>query len=238
MQSVFRSVITSNIYNRVFFIRVDQYGTAFTVDIDEKQYLVTARHLVADPNATTSLKFMHNNTWQDLPVKLVGVGRAEVDIAVFATDIRMSPRFVLEPTTKGMMIGQDVYFVGYPYKMWTDAGPALAGRPCPFIKKGTLSSSFDMGDGVRRLFVDAINNEGFSGGPLVFAPHGTNDFQIAGVVSKFKTEREPVLDKDGIDTGMAVEYNTGFLIAYDINYVVKLIRANPIGLPIDDASHS
>lgn len=229
-------MITANVYNRVFFVRADQYGTAFTVDVDARQYLVTARHLIVDPYATTSLKFMHDNKWQDLPVKLVGVGRTEVDIAVFATEMRLSPKFILEPTTKGMMIGQDVYFVGYPYKMWTNVGPALAGRPCPFIKKGTWSSSYDMGDGVRRLFVDAINNEGFSGAPLVFAPHGTNDFQIAGVVSKFKTEREPVRDNDGIETGMTVEYNTGFLIAYDISYVVELIRANPIGLPIDDGA--
>jgi hypothetical protein len=110
----------------------------------------------------------------------------------------------------------------------------MAGRPCPFIKKGTLSSAFNSGDGVHRLYVDAINNEGFSGGPLVFAGHGTNDFRVAGVVSRFKTEHEPVLDQNGEKTGMTVEYNTGFLIAYDIDYVVGLIRANPIGLPLTE----
>lgn len=135
-----------------------------------------------------------------------------------------------------MVIGQDVYFVGYPYKMWTDAGNVLAGRPCPFIKKGTLSSAFNTGDGIQRLFVDAINNEGFSGGPLVFAPQGSRDFRVAGVVSKFKIEYESVLDKDCNDTGMKVPYNTGLLVAYDIKYVIDLIRPNPIGLPIGTPS--
>lgn len=227
-------MITANVYNRVFFIRADQYGTAFTVDVENRQYLVTAKHLIG-PKPPDEILFMHENAWRKLPVRLVGMSRDEVDIAVFAPGIRLSPAMKLEPTSEGIVIGQDVYFIGYPYKMWTDGGAALAGRPCPFIKKGTLSSAFHTGDGVRKLFVDAINNEGFSGGPVVFMKPHPHEFSIAGVVSGFRTEYERVLDESGSDTGMKVAYNTGFLLAYDISYALELISANPVGLAIADA---
>lgn len=225
-------MITTNVYNRVFFIRGGEYGTAFTVDVENKQYLVTARHLLAEPERTESVLFLHNNSWKTLPLKVVGVARGEVDIAVLSPSIRLSPAMPLEATQKDIVLGQDVYFVGYPYKMWADMGSVLNGRPAPFIKKGTLSSAFSAGDSARRLFVDAINNEGFSGGPLVFKPQGQPDFRVAGVVAGFKTEYEAVLDEHGEKTTMTVAYNTGFLLAYDIKYVVEMIAANPIGLPI------
>ncbi|PPD45703.1 MAG: hypothetical protein CTY16_09895 [Methylobacter sp.] len=226
-------MITSNVYNRVFFIRANQYGTAFAIDFEGRQYLVTARHLLDDNVEEKQIKYFFNNEWLALNVKVVGFSRGEVDVAVLSTNIQLTPpSFFLEPTSKDIILGQDVYFVGYPYKMWTDAGSALAGRPCPFIKKGTLSSAFNTGDGVQRLFVDAINNEGFSGGPLVFTQPGKNDYRVAGVVSKFRIEYEQVLDEFGEATKMSVAYNTGFLIAYDIKYAIDLIRSNPIGLLI------
>lgn len=224
-------MITGNVYNRVFFIRAEQYGTAFTLDVGGRQYLVTAKHLIG-ATPPSELEFFHGNAWKRLSVKLVGITRDKVDIAVFAPNILLSPALELEPTSKGIIIGQDVYFVGYPYKMWTDAGDALAGRPCPFVKKGTLSSAFNFGDGVRTLFVDAINNEGFSGGPVVFSPPNLNQFSVAGVVSGFRTEYESVLDSEGSKTEMSVAYNSGFLIAYDISYALDLILANPIGLKL------
>lgn len=226
------AMITTNVYNRVFFIRGGQYGTAFTLDIKNKQYLITARHLLADPENTESVLFLHEGVWKTLRVNVIGVARGEVDIAVLAPAIRLSPAFPLEATQKDMVLGQDMYFVGYPYKMWADMGEILGGRPAPFIKKGTLSSAFSTADSARRLFVDAINNEGFSGGPLLFKPQGQIEFRVAGVVAGFKTEYETVLDEHGEKTNMTVAYNTGFLLAYDIKYAVDMIAANPAGLPI------
>lgn len=121
-------------------------------------------------------------------------------------------------------LGHEVYFLGFPYKMWGDVGKFMGGLPCPFAKKGMLSS-LSLGK-PQVLYVDAINNEGFSGGPLFFYPMGRpNELRIAGVVSKFRVEEEPVLAADGSPTGMRVQYNTGFLVAYSINHVLEIIRA-------------
>lgn len=94
--------------------------------------------------------------------------------------------------TNGATLGQDMFFLGYEYKMWTNAGPAFGGRPCPFVKKGALSSSFDVGDGIERFYIDALGNEGFSGGPIVFQERAGGDFKVCGIVSSYRTEREQV----------------------------------------------
>ena len=225
-------MITANVLNRVFFIKAQEYGTAFVIDHDDKQYLVTARHLI-DPSSQTSIRLFLDKKWIELPVALLGVGSGEIDVAVFRAQTLLCPkRLPLPASSDEIVIGQDVYFLGFPYKMWTDAGPVMSGRPCPFIKKGTLSSAFISDDGVSRIYIDAINNEGFSGGPIVFHKHGKNDFRVAGIVSKFKIEFEKVIDPRGDHTEMTVAYNTGFLIGYEISNVIEIINKNPNGLPI------
>lgn len=170
---------------------------------------------------------MHEKQWIDWPVTLAGVGRGELDIVVFETNKPLTLGHLPLPVgDSGLIFGQDVYFAGYPYKMWTDLGTALGGWPAPFIRKGTISSAFDMSDGVHRIYVDAINNEGFSGAPLLFSIVGERiEYRVMGVVSGFKTAYEPVLDEHGEPTVMTVAYNTGFLLAYGINHVVRLIEA-------------
>lgn len=225
-------MITANVYNRVFFIKAADYGTAFAIDHDGKQYLVTAKHLV-NTEKQEAIKFFFNRKWIDLTVKLIGLGSGETDLAVFCTNALLCTKdLALEPSSEGIAISQDVFFVGYPYKMWTDAGSALKGRPCPFVKKGILSSSFVGDDGVPRLYIDALNNPGFSGGPIVFQPPGRTEFKIAGIVSKFKIEFEKVIDPNGDHTEMTVAYNTGFLVGYDISKAIEIIERNPNGLPI------
>jgi hypothetical protein len=225
-------MITANVYNRVFFIKAEDYGTAFAIDHGGKQYLVTAKHLVNTEKQET-IKFFFNRKWVDIAAELIGLGGGETDIAVFCVNALLCTKdFSLEPSSKDIVISQDVFFVGYPYKMWTDAGEALNGRPCPFVKKGLLSSSFVGDDGVPRLYIDALNNPGFSGGPIVFQPPGRTDFKIAGVVSKFKIEFEKVIDPMGDHTEMTVAYNTGFLVGYDISKAIEIIERNPNGLLI------
>ncbi|WP_082877416.1 S1 family peptidase [Comamonas thiooxydans] len=224
-------MLTFNVYDRVFFVRGVDYGTAFTIDVDQRQYLVSAKHVVGNKaEDVAALKIFMNKTWKDIPVDFVGSGNGEVDITVVAPKERLSPPHPLEPTTAGIVLSQDVFFVGYPYKMWANGGEVMGGRPLPFIKKGTLSAAFNPDENAHFLYVDAINNEGFSGGPILFAPPNTSEYKVAGVVSKFKTEYENVLDERGEPTGHTVVYNTGFLIGCSIKYAVDIIKNNPIGL--------
>lgn len=223
-------MLTFNVYDRVFFVQGTNFGTAFTIDVDNRQYLISAQHVVGSGEG---LKLFHEHSWRDCRASFVGSGEGEIDITVLAPKTRLSPEIKLDPAIGGFILGQDVYFVGYPYKMWSEGGDVMFGRPLPFVKKGILSAGMNPRDEVKRLYVDAISNEGFSGGPVVAAMPNTINYHVIGVVSKFKIEYEPVIDSQDEDTGLRVAYNTGFLLAYSMKHALDIISNNPIGLLID-----
>lgn len=227
-------MVTAEVLNRVFFIKVEQYGTGTVVDHNGKQYLVTAKHLLEGKEDVSSIKYYHDNEWKDLKVEVIGLGRGELDIAVLAsTELSLcSKDLSLENGSGGIILSQDLFMLGFPYKMHTKGGEAMHGRPCPFVKKGILASLFDDGYGVPKLYVDAINNEGFSGGPIVFVEAKTKQWKLAGIISKYKTETEAVRCEEGEDTGWTIAYNTGITIGYDINEAIKIIDSNPNGYVI------
>lgn len=218
-------MIVQSIIKRTLFIKAHEYGTAFTIHFQEQEFLITARHLLDESLNNFDLKIFFNDCWHSFPATVIGHGKGEIDISVLKLEVPLtSPDFTVSPTMANLIYGQDVYFLGFPYKMWSSVGDFLNGQPLPFAKKGTLST-LGFGD-PRVLYVDAINNEGFSGGPLFFYPAGDlNQVNIAGVVSKFRIEHEPVLDNQGIPTGESVPYNTGFLVAYGINHAIDIITS-------------
>ena len=224
-------MLTLNVYDRVFFVKSSAYGTAFSIDVDGRQYLVSAKHIV---NPDGEFKIYYDNKWKQLPVTLVGTGVGEIDVSVLAPKYRLSSNIKLNPAIGDFILGQDAYFVGFPYKMWSEGGDIMQGRPLPFVKKGAISAGMDPTDSIKRIYIDAINNEGFSGGPLVVAKPNTIDYRVIGVVSKFRIEHEPVIDNEDKDTGLKVAYNTGFMIAYSMKHVLDIIHNNPIGLPIEN----
>jgi hypothetical protein len=83
-------------------------------------------------------------------------------------------------------------------------------------------------------YLDAINNPGFSGGPVVTAGWPT---RIVGVVSGYEAAATEVMgpnntvlmDPTGNPLGLHVNKNTGLTSAYSIRFAIDLIHANPIG---------
>lgn len=232
-------MITSNVIHRTFHIRYGSFtGSAFAVDREGKQYLVTARHIVEDIRQRSSLGIFHERQWKDLPVDVVGVGDGEVDVTVLKCGVRLAPPHPLEASTEGMGYGQQVYFLGFPFG-W-DGGSESINRefPLPFVKAG-VASALTGGD-PSRIYVDGHNNKGFSGGPLVFLPAskaGSADFHVGGVISNYPTPvvepivdryGEPILGEDGRPTGYFNE-NQGLVVAFDIRHAIDLIDANPVG---------
>jgi Trypsin-like peptidase domain len=217
-------MLPTNIFYRTFFIHAAQYGTAFTLDVDGSEFLITAAHLLESASERQVIQIMRNGQWSRIECELKGAGRGELDVAVLRLPTRLTdPEFTVEPTFGNCHVGQDMFFLGFPYKMSVDYGPIAGGQPGAFLKKGSLSAVHP--GPPRALYIDALNNEGFSGGPLYFFPNG--DIRspcIAGIVAKYKTEHESVLDASGQTTEMKVAYNTGFLVAYDIAHALELAR--------------
>ena len=241
------TMITNNIIYRTFHIRWNGFtGTGFTIDHGSKQYLITARHVVDGIESGKSIKIFQDNKWKDFVVNVVGIGKGDVDVAVLACSVRLSPLLPLVASIAHLAPGQRVSFLGYPFG-W-DAGSEQINRgvPLPFVKAGIVSA-VEFGD-VTRIYLDAHGNKGFSGGPVVFVPYGQpkNKLRVAGIVSYYPIPQYlPIVDHDGNEItdhgGKPIGYiqeNPGFVVAIAIKHALELINANPIGfeLPADEGS--
>jgi len=158
-------MITANVIHRVFRIRVDQTeGTAFTIDKDRREYLVTAKHIADTVTAGREIEVFGNSAWASLRIELVGHSSGDSDISVLAANRPLTPPGLPMPaTSKGVIYGQDMYFLGFPYGFLGKHVFGSNGYPLPFVKRATLS----LLDGTTYL-LDGHNNPGFSGGPVVW----------------------------------------------------------------------
>jgi hypothetical protein len=133
-------------------------------------------------------------------------------------------------TSRGLIYGQDVYFLGFPYGFLGRHSFGRSGYPLPFVKKAVVS----LFDGTTYL-LDGHNNPGFSGGPVVWkAPH-SQEFNAGAVVSGYRCVDEPVYGGTGA-TPLTYRYNTGIIVSHGVEAVLSLIAARPIGRPIAGAA--
>lgn len=225
-------MITANVIQRTFHIRIgDSTGGCFTIDVDGKQYIVTARHVVANITGTTNISIFHDNQWKEIEVTLVGHCDNEIDISVLATNIQISPTHPLEPSMGGIVYGQDVYFLGFPYGMTGEMGEMNRDFPLPFVKKAIVSCLQTSQNNAQIVFLDGHNNPGFSGGPVVFKEPNRNEFKVAAVISGYRYNEEPIYQGDQ-QIPLAYRYNTGIIISYSVKHAVDLIHTNPIGFEL------
>ncbi len=182
-------MITANFIHRTFRIKCgDSVGTGFTIDIKGKQYLVTARHVVEGFSTSTPLELFENNSWVVVAADLVAHGDGGVDVSVIAPKAVMSPsKLPVVPSSKGLIYGQDVYFLGFPYGVLSKVIFGGAGYPLPLVKKA-LFSAF-AGD---VYLLDGHNNPGFSGGPVLFGQNGGAPQNIAAIVSGYCIHPEAI----------------------------------------------
>jgi len=196
--------VTANVFFNVFQIRVPgATGTAFTMVVDGRQYLITAKHMVRDLKVDGSQESIEirkikeprkSLEWKRLTVRIFACDDP-IDIAVLVTPELVRETFALEPTPNHMNLSQEGYFLGFPLGYASATGGSNFPFPFPFTKKGNLSLvSYD--DEAERMFFDGYNNHGFSGGPVVYRENidskGHSQFYVAGVISGFIPELAPI----------------------------------------------
>ncbi len=234
-------MITTNVIQRTFHTRYGGgTGTVFAIDRDGRQYLVTARHVVDGIQSGQTVEIFHERQWKQVPIELVGVGEGITDVAVLACHMPLAPTHPLEPSAAGLMFGQQVYFLGFPFGWDSGAENVNHEFPVPFVKTGFVSAII-LG-GHSQIYIDAHGNRGFSGGPVVFTPTGqpVNELHVAGVVAEApRPLLRAVVDKSGNplvgDDGNPIAYfpeNQGFVLAFHIRHVTELIDANPVGFQL------
>lgn len=234
-----REPLTTNILLRVFPLRIGtEHGTAFTLELKGRQYIVTAKHLFqGDMPATVEIAL---DDWTTLPVALVGRGRGKHDVLVLATDRQVSVTFPVEVGIRGLMLGQSVRFLGYFHNVTTSPLPGHKRRGAPLVMSGIVSGFNypELEDEGSSLWIDGHNNMGFSGGPVVFQPATARSaaacrWRIAGVISGYAPAPIEVTTITGWPTAAVAISNAGLLRAIPIETVRDLIMKNPIGFQLD-----
>jgi len=235
--------ITTNILQRVFLIKYgNKFCSSFTVEVQQRQYLITSRHSFIGIKSGESIQIFRNNKWDSLTVKIIDPQPRDIDIIVFVLPIQISPSFPIEPTIDGLVLAQDMYFLGFPFGLGMDGNVLNNGFPLPFVKKGICSAiNYSASKGYTEIYVDGHNNPGFSGGPVVFVDKGSRSLRIAGVVSGYRNQDDKVFrrivskmgDKDAkielAETDMIVQSNSGIVLGYSIKNAIDAISKNPIG---------
>lgn len=224
-------MVPSNILQRVFSIRVEsEQATAFTIEIDDRQYLITAKHVVL--SSPSEIEIYFENAWLKVPIKIIEVQPANVDIAVLVLPQQLSPLLPIKLGIKDSFLSEEVYFVGFPFGLSIEGQSMNGGFPLPLVKHGIISA-FANGSG-EPFLVDGINNPGFSGGPVVNV-RDTKNPTIIGVVSGYKAIHESVYKEKTKTNDLTIQTNTGLLVAYGMEYVIEAIKMNPIGFPVESA---
>jgi hypothetical protein len=228
-------VPTSNVLYRVLKIRTaTATGSAFTIEVDGKQYLITARHLLNGFGSEGEIELWTEGRWSKARARAVYPSKEVVDVAALDLGRTVTVTFPLEPSSGGLTLGQQVYFLGYPYGLGTStSAPAPPGfGELPFLKSGIVSALDDRDPEASILYLDGQNNPGFSGGPIVFWHAPSRGFRVAGVVRGYRNEALPVLKRGDLDDPDARAYsdlytrsNSGIVIGYDIRHIVEAIRA-------------
>ena len=227
-------MITGNVVHRIFRINYkERIGTCFTITVENEMYLITATHIVKDITDCDSVQIYHNGEWKILPVNLVRHTSRTVDISVLSADLSFSEDLPLRASGDGLHYGQDVYFLGFPNVVNVDDTLSSALEmnrdfPTPIVKHAILSG---FGNDNHHL-IDGYANPGFSGGPMVFKPSDSNDFQVAGVIVNYKPEIIPVYgteleaknDGSGNPPIGFFRGNSGTINVSKIEHAVRLIE--------------
>lgn len=216
---------TTNVLYRVYKLHGIDIGTCFVVEVDSHDYLITAAHLIDIENPSFRLYF--EGRWQSFPADLHSVD-VKRDVAIFRPSQRLVPDgFPAELGYGGLTYGQHVFFLGFPYGDHGDTTSFDDRRfPFPFVKWGAISL-LDFGSPSNTLFLDAMNNPGFSGGPVCFTTDSRQQ-KIAGMIIGMK-EEERVIDDQSSYVAQKSYYkqNTGLTYAISAGAIIKQIRKHP-----------
>lgn len=216
------TMASSNIYERVVKVETSaSLGTGTVIEKDDDCFLLTAAHVVPEME-----EFKVSNRFRSSVDSFPRAADfpSSLDLALFRLPPEFAlPRLPLPVSSEGCFYSQDVLFLGFPY------GLALTGAALgflPFVKKATLSASNELPDG-KVWYLDGMNNVGFSGGPVVFAPPGQMDVRLMGVVSGYRPDWQNVHSARDAEEGEAarVATNSGIVIAFDVKPAADALAA-------------
>ena len=181
------NLVSSAILQRVFKIQVeDMMGTGFIVEKEGKKFLVTAKHLFNNVNypEKTTVEIYTENGFEKINNQIKYATQS--DVAVIQTSRFDSYHFEkVNYTTEGLFLSQEVFMLGFPYGYQIESYKLNNGYPLPLVKHGIVAGFMED----NKLWIDWDNNQGFSGGPVVYRrlnEEGYSDIEyIGGIIVSY-----------------------------------------------------
>lgn len=232
--------VSQNILSRVFKIRKlssPEFGSSFTIEVDDRQYLITAKHVLQAIRDNDSIEIMQNNAWKEYKVKVIDVSPSGVDIVALALPSVISPTLPLGVSGTNFFISQTAYFLGFPFGLQAGGESLNNGFPLPLVKRGMFSAFIQSPDDFLIVYLDGLNNKGFSGGPIVCVDDKTKQLTAVAVVSSYISNTEPIIETSDVlkpenlrkDTGRVVYVNSGIVQGHSLKPAIDAIKKKPIG---------
>ncbi|MCF6348335.1 MAG: serine protease [Flavobacteriaceae bacterium] len=147
---------------------------------------------------------------------------SKIDIALIKSDIKITPNH-FELSDNGSLLGEDGYFLGFPFGLKMDNTSLNSGFPLPFVKKASISAIIDK-DGISLQFLDGHNNPGFSGGPVVFKNRtGKSNYKwtIIGVISSYLNDSKELATPTG---KIMYKENSGIILSYGSKHILEILE--------------
>jgi hypothetical protein len=224
-----QDAVPREILDRTVCIKAgDEQGTAFQVIRNNRMYYITAGHMAKGlPDNNPTIEKRVGDRWEDLHVqKILHPSSPDADIAVLAVDEKPTSQFavqVVKVAGGGPTIGQGVWFVGYPFieGMGTKTHDSKS-VVFPFIKHGIFSAVDGSNEDAVIWYLDGVNNEGFSGGPVVFWDFNKHDYEILAVVAGYKEDNARIV-VNGEQVKTALLVNSGIVVTYSVNHAIDAI---------------
>ncbi len=226
-------MLSVNVVERTLRLRInDRVGTGFVYDHDGRQYLLTARHIWGESPGLGYIEVYRNAQWDRLAAESLGHSG---DILVLSVNDRLTTRAAVPPVHRVGM-GQDVYILGFPLNLKSQAHHAGHTVPIPFVKKSLLSAALETPPSGQVLYLDAILAGGFSGGPvLAYTPSAPapQRWALLGLVSGYISEhhRGTVRTRDG-EYSVQSPRNTGITVGWSLAHAVRVIHQRPEGFEL------
>ncbi len=245
---------------RTFMVQTTptERGTIFSIDIDNREYWITAKHLFTgakhppygsyeSPTATVAIlnPGFEGQQWNTQSFSVIDPGK-DIDILILVPPHVLNDGPSPLKAESNIAIGGECTFLGFPFlggwQAHMDSGKSIW---LPYIKHCGISGELN-GD-ARVWVLDGINNPGFSGGPVLMYTGAQQE--VFAVISGYLTEPAEVVPAVPIPpnpTGLPkppatvsaeselhkkeiVNVNSGFIVAFDIQSAVDAIHRHPIG---------
>jgi S1-C subfamily serine protease len=161
-------------------------GTAVIFSSVGGQCWATAQHVIAGAKIGDQFQVFDDGLWKPFQFRDLVHSPVPVDCSVFTIGSSYNLKTFSLEKLPNLFFGQTLVAYGFPYGHIQSTG--ITPFPNPFCKRGTFSGVIDTGSAGTIVMMDAIINQGFSGGPVVCWDYQEKEIRIAGIVSRAHPE--------------------------------------------------